>query len=44
MSFFKSTLGRSLVVAFVLALLLLALIVALDFFGDQPQPFQYLLH
>ena len=44
MRFFKSTFGRSLVVAFALAVLLLVLIVALDFFGEQPQPFQYLLH
>lgn len=44
MSFFKTTFGRSLVVAFALAVVLLGLIVALDFFGDQPQPFQYLLH
>ena len=44
MSFFKTTFGRAIVVAFALAVLLLAVIVALDFFGEQPQPFQYLLH
>ena len=44
MSFFRSTFGRALVVAFALAVALLVLIVVLDFFGEQPQPFQYLLH
>jgi hypothetical protein len=32
------------VVAVVAAAVLLGAIVLLDFFGSQPQPFQYLLH
>jgi hypothetical protein len=40
----KRGLPRAVVVAFVLAGLLVAGIVLLDFFGSQPQPFQYLLH
>jgi hypothetical protein len=35
---------RALVVAVVIAAVLLGGIVLLDFFGSQPQPFQYLLH
>jgi hypothetical protein len=37
-------LGRTLLIALVVSLLLVGVIVALDFFGEQPQPFQYLLH
>jgi hypothetical protein len=37
-------LPKAVVVAFVLAGLLLAGIVLLDYFGSQPQPFQYMLH
>lgn len=40
----KKTLIRTLVVSVVIVAVLLGVIVALDFFGDQPQPFQYLLH
>jgi hypothetical protein len=35
---------RAVVVAVVLAAVLLGGIFLLDFFGSQPQPFQYLLH
>ena len=35
---------RAVIVAVVLAVVLLVAIVLLDFFGSQPQPFQYLLH
>ena len=35
---------RALVVGLVIAAVLLGAIVLLDFFGSQPQPFQYLLH
>ena len=35
---------RALGIAFVVAGLLLGGIVLLDFFGSQPQPFQYMLH
>lgn len=37
-------LPRALAVAVVVAAVLLGVIVLLDFFGSQPQPFQYLLH
>lgn len=40
----RRTLIRTLVVSVVIVAVLLGVIVALDFFGDQPQPFQYLLH
>ena len=35
---------RAVVAAVALAILLIGLIVVLDMFGSQPQPFQYLLH
>ena len=35
---------RVLAVAVVVAAVLLGAIVLMDFFGSQPQPFQYLLH
>ena len=35
---------RSLLVAVVVAALLIGVVVVLDLFGSQPQPFQYLLH
>ena len=37
-------LKRTLLIAAVVSVVLIVLIIALDFFGDQPQPFQYLLH
>ena len=35
---------RILAVAVIVAAVLLGAIVLMDFFGSQPQPFQYLLH
>lgn len=40
----KRVIVRAVIVAVVLAVLLLGAIFAMDFFGSQPQPFQYLLH
>jgi len=40
----KKLIVRSLVVAVVLAALLIGVVIVLDLFGSQPQPFQYLLH
>ncbi len=40
----RRVLPRAFVIAAVVAALLLGTIVLLDFFGSQPQPFQYLLH
>ena len=37
-------LGRTLLVAAVIAAVLIGVVLALDFFGSQPQPFQYILH
>lgn len=40
----KKLIVRSVVVAVVLAAVLIGVVVVLDLFGSQPQPFQYLLH
>lgn len=40
----KKLIVRSLLVAVVVAALLIGVVVVLDLFGSQPQPFQYLLH
>ncbi len=40
----RRTLPRVLAVAAIVAALLLGAIVLMDFFGSQPQPFQYMLH
>jgi hypothetical protein len=40
----RRVLPRALVVAVVVAGILLLGIVLMDFFGSQPQPFQYMLH
>jgi hypothetical protein len=37
-------LKRTLWIALTLSVLLVLAFIALDFFGEQPQPFQYLLH
>jgi hypothetical protein len=37
-------LKRTLLAALIVSVVLVLVIVALDFFGAQPQPFQYLLH
>jgi hypothetical protein len=37
-------LRRTLLIALAVAVALVLLVVALDFFGAQPQPFQYILH
>lgn len=41
---FGKFLKRTLLIALAISALLVLLIVLLDFFGSQPQPFQYLLH
>jgi hypothetical protein len=40
----KKLIVRSLLVAVVVAAVLIGVVVVLDLFGSQPQPFQYLLH
>lgn len=40
----KKLVVRAAIVAVALAVLLIGVIVVLDLFGSQPQPFQYLLH
>ena len=40
----RARIRRAVLVAIVLAGLLVGGIVLLDFFGSQPQPFQYMLH
>jgi hypothetical protein len=40
----KRLVVRAVLVAVAIAAVLLVAIVLLDFFGAQPQPFQYLLH
>lgn len=37
-------LRRTLLIALALAVAIVLLVVVLDFFGAQPQPFQYILH
>jgi hypothetical protein len=37
-------LRRTLLIALAVAVALVLIVVALDFFGAQPQPFQYILH
>ena len=40
----KRLIVRAVVVAVALAVILIGVIVVMDMFGSQPQPFQYLLH
>jgi hypothetical protein len=40
----RRTLVRTLIIASVIAGVLILVFVLLDFFGSQPQPFQYILH
>ena len=40
----RRTLPRVLAVALIAAAVVLGAIVLMDFFGSQPQPFQYMLH
>lgn len=37
-------LRRTLLIALAVAVVLVLIVVVLDFFGAQPQPFQYILH
>ena len=37
-------LKRTLIIAGIVAVVLVVAVIALDYFGSQPQPFQYLLH
>ena len=41
---FGKFLKRTLLIALIASAVLILVIVLLDFFGNQPQPFQYLLH
>jgi hypothetical protein len=40
----RRVLTRIVLAAVVLAVLLIGLVILLDHFGSQPQPFQYILH
>ncbi len=40
----KRLIIRAIVAAVALAMILIGVIVIMDMFGSQPQPFQYLLH
>jgi hypothetical protein len=40
----RSYLRRTIIVALVIVVGLIAVVVLLDYFGSQPQPFQYFLH